>query len=275
MMTKVVALATLAFVAPIGAGSWPSARLSAQVAMQTTPPPAATADSELWYTSGAPIRFNGVVYHPSGPVTHFDRNEMVPTGTFERTTIYVKPTVETGSVVYVPLAGGVMRPYERRRSGDLAGTVGSSAPSFPVILPSAENMAVGPERSDVQVPAEPTPGGAAGIPAYAREELDTVPLATAGGTPECLPLAEAPLVRPSPPRLASAVPPIGLNGVFVTFDNSRWFASGEAVALVPGRFTRVGEHHGFPVYTETGRGDAIYLPLLSTTPDRLTPYTRR
>ena len=47
---------------------------------------------------------------------------MVRSGTYGNVPIYVRTTQEPGSIIYVPLAGGLMRPYERPRSGDLAGT---------------------------------------------------------------------------------------------------------------------------------------------------------
>ncbi len=92
-----------------------------QVTLQSTPQPAVTAENESWYSSGGPVTFGGSIYYPAGAVTHFLRNEMVRTGTIGSVPIYARTTQEAGSVIYVPLAGGVMKPYERRRSGDLAG----------------------------------------------------------------------------------------------------------------------------------------------------------
>src|SRR5215210_5664131 len=112
-----------------------SVPLMAQV---SSVPPTVTAENEAWYLSGGAVSFGGGVYYPAGAVIHFVRNEMVRTGFLGNTPVYARTTQEPGSIIYVPLAGGLMRPYERRRSGELAGTSGSSAPSFVVVLPAAE-----------------------------------------------------------------------------------------------------------------------------------------
>lgn len=249
----------------------------AQISMQPTPAPTVTAESHAWYSSGEPIAYGGTVYYPSGPVTHFLRNEMVPTGMFDGVEIYARTTVEPGSVIFVPLAGGLMRPYERRRSGDLAGTVGSSAPSFPVVLPGAPDAQA--SLAYVQAPRDTIerPVGTSGYsmsrPAAphapsARELIDTGGAATVFTPP-------APAVQTP---LQTARRPVGLNGVFVQFENARWFASGPAVELRPERMTRRGEYRGFPVYAENDRRDIIYVPVLSGTngaPGLLTPYRAR
>jgi hypothetical protein len=228
-----------------------------------------TAESQDWYASGGPISFDGVVYYPSGPITHFDRNEMVGAGTFERVTLYVRPTQEPGSVVYVPLAGGLMRPYERRRDGDLAGTVGSSAPAFPVSLSPAGEAPGFPILDYVQAPADPLRGGALGIPDRPGATDAPAParaVATSGSTPGA---------GSVPPRLESGRQPVGLNGVYISFDGSRWFASGQAEELVPGRFTAAGDYRGFPVYRDSLHPDTIYVQALAGYPDLLAPYARR
>ena len=57
---------------------------------------------------------------------------MQRTGTFEGVPIYEDATQTPFTVVYVPIGGNVVRPYERRREGELAGSTGSRIPSFPV-----------------------------------------------------------------------------------------------------------------------------------------------
>ena len=249
----------------------------AQVFMQPTPPPAVTAENEPWYLSGGPISFNGNVYYPAGAVTHFDRNAMVRTGIFDRTPIYIRPTQEPGSVIYVPLPGGLMRPYERRRSGDLAGTSGSSAPSFRVVLPSEEaSQTVG-----LQAPSPPTgvPVGTAGMVRVISEPPPTpAPVAPAAqplpvpvGTTGVLPLFAA----PARTRVQTVQRPVGLNDVYLQYQDARWFAAGPAVEFAADRFTRIGEHRGFAVYQEKGRPDTIYVSLLAGSPGLVTPYQRR
>lgn len=250
---------------------------AAQVSMQPTPPPAVTAENEPWYLNGGPITFGGNVYYPSGAVTHFSRNEMVRTGIFERTPIYIRPTQEPGSVIYVPLAGGLMRPYERRRSGELAGTSGSSAPGFPVALPAEEadqNIVAA-----IQAPAPPT-GVPVGTTGFAAEPARG-PVAAAAPEPAA-PVAVGtsgrvlmPPALPVRTRVQTVQRPVGLNAVYLEFRDTRWFAAGPAVEFTPDRFTRVGEYRGFPVYEEKGRPGTIYVSLLSATPALVTPYRAR
>ena len=250
--------------------------VAAQVSLQSTPPPTVTAENEPWYSSGGPVIFAGSVYYPAGPVTHFSRNEMVRTGVVGNVPVYARTTQETGSAIYVPLAGGVMKPYERRRSGDLAGTVGSSAPSFPVVLPSEETL-VGsggsleaPVISPLPVPVGttgyvPATATAPGAPALAAAPS---PVGTSGV------LFDAPAV-PARTRIQTAQRPLGLNTVFVDFQNVRWFAAGGTVVYSPTLFTRIGEHRGFEVYQENAQTGTIYLSLLDGAPGLLTPYRRK
>ena len=252
--------------------------LAAQVSLQPTPPPTVTAENEAWYSNGTPVTLAGSVYYPSGPVTHFLRNEMVRTGMVGNVPVYARTTQETGSVIYVPLAGGVMKPYERRRSGDLAGTVGSSAPSFRVMLPAEEAASAvrdlqAPFSTPLPVPVGTTGYAAAattspGEPVAALPSAAPVPVGTSGV------VFDAP-ARSVPTRIETARRPVGLNTVFVDFQDARWFAAGPAAEYSATRFTRIGEHRGFDVYQESGRPGTIYLSLLEGAPGLLAPYRRR
>jgi hypothetical protein len=239
--------------------------LRAQITLQPTPPPTVTAENESWYLSGAPITWNGNLYYPAGPITHFVRNEMVRAGTYGNVPIYIQTTREPGSIIYVPLAGGLVRPYERRRAGDLAGTVGSTAPSFVVTLP-AEETASGVLRA----PAPPTgvPVGTTGfIPTEPEPEPPApapVPVGTAG-----------PTTAPVHTRIQTVKPPVGLNAVFIDFQGRRWFSAGPAVEFSADRFTQIGEYRGFPVYVRQGQPDVIYIPLLRGAPGLVAPYKLR
>ena len=250
----------------------------------STPPPQVTVENESWYLAGAPINVGGNVYYPSGPVTHFNQNEMVMTGMFDRVPIYKKTTQEPGSIVYVPLPGGLVRPYERRRSGDLAGTVGSTAPSFPVVLPAQEqNQAAAGSGVTSPEPALPQPVGTTGF-LYGTSQPPQRPVATIDssvpaavgtvGDRDTDILTAAPL-RSGPARIETVQRPVGLNSVFVEFRDVRWFAAGPAVELSSAGFSRVGDYRGFPVYEINDRKDTIYVSVVSGEPALVVPYRTR
>ena len=112
-----------------------------------TRPPAVTAELAPWYVNGSPITFAGHFYYPAGPRVHFLPFEMVRSGDFLGIPLYSRTTIEPYSVIFIPVGGGMMQPFERRREGELAGTEGSSAPSFPVALDSdsaLDNVSYGP-----------------------------------------------------------------------------------------------------------------------------------
>ena len=97
---------------------------SAQTYLQPTPPPQITADGAPWYVSRQPVMYAGNDYYPAGPQVHFNGDEMVPSGFYQGVQLYAQTTIEPYSMVFVPLSGGLMQPYQRRRDGELAGTTG-------------------------------------------------------------------------------------------------------------------------------------------------------
>jgi hypothetical protein len=244
----------------------------AQLTVRDTRPPAVTADSESWYLSGAPITYEGNYYYPAGPKVHFIPSEMVRTGHFRGIPLYARTTIEPYSIVFVPVAGGMMQPYERRRDRELAGTEASSAPSFP-IAPASES-ALNEDTGPAQAPGPPV---FVGFAKNAEEQLSRLPQAT--GTSGVTRNAEttaptsssrvavAPRIRP---RANSA------NGIFIQYENARWFSSGPPVGFDSSRFVRSGEKDGFPVYRErTGRASTIYVPVSRDATGLLAPYTKR
>ena len=68
----------------------------------------------------------------------------------------------------------------------------------------------------------------------------------------------------------SVVRPVGINGVWITYEGQRWFAGGKAVRL-DASFSAAGRYHGFPVYRRSA-DERIYLP---TAEGMVAPYTRR
>src|SRR5947208_1010689 len=100
---------------------------------------------------------------------------MIRTGDFLGIPLYARTTIEPYSVVFVPIGGGMLQPYERRREGELAGTVGSSAPSFPVALSS--DSSIDAHAYGLQAPAPPMLG-----PPEPECQLCDLPVGTTGMT---------------------------------------------------------------------------------------------
>ncbi|MEO8521071.1 MAG: hypothetical protein ABI603_06900 [Acidobacteriota bacterium] len=251
----------------------------AQGAFQSTPP-AVTADAEPWYRNREPVIFSGNSYYPAGARIHFISSEMVRSGTYQGVPLYSRTTIEPYSVVYVPLAGGLMEPYERRRDGQLAGTVGSSAPSFPVATSRDIPLVASDPQAMAQAPAPPMLESTGLFEPAARAAMLAAPVFPPQG-PSAGP-AHGPLL-PGIHSTALAVviaPPLmrrpdSANAVFVQFDGARWFSSGLPTTLDPARFTRIGEIRGFPVYTARGASaSTIYVPV-SRDMDAVAPYSAR
>ena len=114
-------------------------------------------------------------YYPAGPRVHFMPFEMVRSGDFLGIPLYSRTTIEPYSVVFIPVGGGMMQPYERRREGELAGTVGSSAPSFPVLST--------PTRRSITSPVRGRRAAAFAELAERRRSRSTRPVATGGTAP--------------------------------------------------------------------------------------------
>src|SRR5512140_91458 len=104
----------------------------AQTYNSATPAPRVSAADRGWYVERQPILFTGELYYPAGPRYHFDGNVMVQTGAYDGIPLYADTSVTPYDEVLVPIGGGLVQPYERRRSGQLAGTSGSHAPDLPV-----------------------------------------------------------------------------------------------------------------------------------------------
>ena len=238
--------------------------IAAQVAIQPTPAPTVTADNAPWFQAREPIMFAGNAYYPAGAQVHFNRNEMTFSGYYGGVPIYTKVTVEPYSLVFVPLSGGVMQPYERRRTGEIAGTVGSTTPSFPIVSPAevaasgqvpVVPLSPGPATSYFPTPNAPAPVPVGTTGDVDRDQVARVPVASGhvviGGKPE------------------------GLNAIYIDYNGSRWFSSGPAVRLEPERFTQIGVYRGFPVYRQKGDADTVFVAVAESVGSLLAPYSGR
>jgi len=259
---------------------FPAKTADAQTTSRPAEPPSVSAESQGWYMSGEPITYAGNLYYPAGPRVFFNGNEMVPSGSYLGVPLYTRTTIEPYSLVFVPLSGGLLQPYERRRTGDLAGTVGSSAPSFPVSVASEATPAPG-IGATVQAPYSPTtfapvlgPNGVAApvpadtsgvaVPASAAKPTSQRPVGASGRI--LTPRANRPI---SPARRAHTA-----NGTFVEFNNERWFINGPPAARASG-MKRVGEIRGFPIYAEGTKPSTIYVPMTQGKTDVVVPYSKR
>ena len=226
---------------------------SAQAVSRPTDPPIVTAENDAWYRQREPVLFGGDAYYPAGATVFFNGNTMVRTGHYNGVPLYADATVEPYSVVLVPIGRGLMQPYERVRSGELAGTSGSRTPSFPVRTRAeprdAAAMPPAPRRPARAAAAIQTgEEGAVGTTGRTR----TAGAVGTGGTPA----AVAPQGAMTTVRRAE-----NNDGIWLQFMDARWISAGAAVPLRAEDFVQVGEHAGFPVYARRGlTEERIYLP---------------
>ena len=227
----------------------------AQVVFQPTPAPIVTAEGTPWFQNGEALTWDGGVYAPAGAIRPFDENVMVRSGAFRGIPLYTDSTLQPLSYVFVPLRGGWMQPYERRaflyaQTGQAAGP-----PSFgPALVLAASSTAplpavvvatdTGVTTTDVN-PSQPAPAV----------------VGTSGRTPAAAPRA-----------MTSAVPPTGVNGIWVEFDGRRWYAAEGSIDYDAARLNEIGTYRGWTVYAL--KGDAqprtIYI---ASRPGVLAAYT--
>lgn len=247
---------------------------NAQITYRPTPRPEITAANATWQINGEPVFFAGSFYYPAGPTVFFDGQLMARVGEYLTVPIYADTTLEAFSKIFVPIGGAVMKPYERRRAGVLAGTVGSTTPAFPVQVSSEvmrTDAGVGLATGEpLQVPDVPRPVGTSGV-------VDACPCPTgttgvAVGTTGAVAATRAPIVERT--AVQSVPRPTRNTGISIDFQGRRWVSDGPAQPFFPDRFVPIGEHHGFPVYrARSGDTDTIYVTVVADGP--VAPYSRR
>jgi hypothetical protein len=236
-----------------------------------TPPPLVTAASADWQIRGEPVFYAGSFYYPTGPNVFFDGNVMFRTGVYRGVSLYIDASVDPIGLVYVPIGGGVMRPYERPRSGELAGTIGNRTPSFPIELDVEASTAaarIGTMAPPFAENVEPNV-----LPEYGGRRT----IGTDGATGERPATYEEPLrtdgARPGNTIVESIPPPRMNSGVWLEFDGTPWYSAGPAVPYSADRFTLIGDHCGFPVYRDkAGTSDEIFVAAVKDGP--VAPYKR-
>jgi len=234
---------------------------SAQVMLLPTPPPAVTAAGALWQINGEPIFYEGAFYYPAGPTVFFDGKVMARTGVYQSVPLYQDRTLIPYSILFVPVGGSVMRPYERRREGELAGTTGSRTPSFPVQSSTA-------------------PVAGLGIVGFQSPPVgDLEPLRLPEATTGSVPGAGVPGVDVRGADVRKADLPntarrgSGRADMWFMFEGERWYRSGAAVDFNPDRFTPAGNHEGVVVFRSHTDPSTLYLTIVPDGP--LVPFRRR
>jgi hypothetical protein len=246
-----------------------------------------------WRSSGQPLFYAGAYFYRAGATVFFDGRVMRPAGADSGVVFYSDVTQEPFSLVYVPIGGGLMQPYERMRDGELAGTVGSRTPSFPidfdVELPDELQLARAQDGADSRLAGRqsmnrPSFRRASSRPGSSRDGRTTpVPSAGSAGT-EFTAVGAVMIVPPNREGRSTArelgngslptASPDGTTSVWVEFEDARWFSAGAAVLLDSNTFDRVGDLNGFPVYRERGAASArIYVTV--TRGGLVAPYQRR
>lgn len=263
----------------------------AQVYRNETPPPTVTAANTRWLPAGEPIFFAGSLYYPAGARVFFDGKVMVRTGSFDGVPLYADVTLEPYSIVLVPIGGRMMQPFERRREGEMTGTVGSRTPSFPIgrdvelsaMLrePGLLTPPVGGFYPEIAMPGMFESRSAAPIVAP-RERVREVRETAADAPFEAVGVL---MLTPQARREGGNVRFLGNGaliggqvadegGLWIDYDGAQWKSVGRAVDFDASRFEHAGTYHGFPVYRERGvAGNRIFVTVLRNGP--LAPFERR
>jgi hypothetical protein len=236
---------------------------AAQATWQPTPPPVVTADNEGWYRDAEPIEWSGEFYYPAGTPQYFNPYQMVRSGSYRGIPLYTDTTREPYSIVLVPIANGRLQPYERRRSGALAGTIGSTTPSFPIDM-AAEGVSVEPAIMP-QAAAPPTFARAYDVGPDVEVGSVVAPREVVGTGGRTVP-------PPTNHVMESVVPPSGVNGIWINYQGHRWYEAGKAVEYSATDFREVGSYRGWTVYARPNDPKTIYV---ATTPGHLAPYRVR
>jgi hypothetical protein len=207
-----------------------------QAQIAAAPPPAVSAASRDWFRDRSPIFFAGELYYPAGARTHFNGDVMVQTGAYDGVPLYADTSVEPFSQVLVPAGSGLLQPYERRRTGTLAGTSGSRVSELPRDLG----------------PWDDSTGGRAAVlddlragPPRERREMQ----------PERYPAPEEEAARRAPAQsrhIQTIREPEDNRGIWISYEGATWTIAAPAVAFDAERFRQIGTYYGFPVYAAQG-----------------------
>lgn len=264
MRSHILALAALSVVSTVAAAH-------AQVYSLPTPPPRVHAAQAQWQRDREPLFYAGRFYRPTGPTEYFDGHVLVQTGTYRGVPLYENSTLEPYSVVFVPIGDNLVRPYERKRDGDLVGTAGSRMPSFPITRDAETTSVDGVEDFlRVSLPSSDRLGRAQWYwptPTDQSAIASTDPLAPLSSQTRTL---ATPIIPPTLGRLRETTNA----GAYVQFMGARFYTSGRAVTHDIQRFARIGDLGTAAVFGESGGSNkTVFVEVVPGGP--LAPYTKR
>jgi hypothetical protein len=235
----------------------------AQVAAQPAVASQVTAENEAWYRAGDAILWNGQYYFPAGATEAFDPAQMVSAGSYRGIPLYTDASLAPFGIVFVPVAGGRVRPYQRRLIGTTANSVVSRSPTSSAAVAPNDGLSLTPEGYVVQAPAPPTfarsyDAAPAGPPQPISPAVPIV--GTTGRAAAPAPAATSGRAPAAVGGTATAVRPTGINNAWIEYSGRRWVLAGPAVE-VTADFTRVGDYRGSPIYQRRGDTHTIYVPV--------------
>jgi len=199
---------------------------------QRTPIPETPAIDRTWYRDAEPLFFAGDLYYATGPTVYFNRDTMVPTGAYDGITLYADTTIEPYTIVFVPVADQLMRPYERVQEGYLP--------------PRTANRTYYPPAQE-----EPETWAAEAQPREHRYGEQRREIA---------PMPEGPEAAFQPFLAETARKPLDNLGIWVSFQGYRWTHAGEAVPLDAARMSAIADYYGRQVYADPHTPHIIYIP---------------
>ncbi|MEQ1912811.1 MAG: hypothetical protein ABMA15_28605 [Vicinamibacterales bacterium] len=236
-----------------------------------------------WRSSGQPLFYAGAYFYRAGTTVFFDGRVMRSAGSDSGVVFYSDVTQEPYSIIYVPIGNGLMQPYERVREGELAGTVGSRTPSFPVDLAIElpDEVQMVPVGADA---AWSRFGFGRRSSRSDRRRMVAAPAQTVATAPTDFAAVGVEMFVPPNrqgtflgPVLGNGIltsPPAGTTSVWVEFEQTRWFSAGAAEVFDAARYTQVGELRGFLVYRDrAAASDRIFVSV--TAGGLVAPYQRR
>jgi hypothetical protein len=231
----------------------------AQVYQVRTPPPPVTAQSADWQIASEPVIVSGLIYYPTRETRFFDGGIMSQIGVYRSVPVYADVTLEPNSVIYVPVGRSLMRGYERRREGELAGTTGSRVSAFPVDIAT-------PNAEPRELPL-PTSAGAVATRGSSASSASAGAAVPAGTTGPSIP-------KPARTGVESVPQPRSNDGIWLEYAGARWYSDGPSQVFNADRFVQIGNYRGFPVYRDRNRGvEEIWVRVVAEGP--VAPYTRR